>query len=1099
MAITKQFNDLFEQYLELGVQELEGLYQQCSAAKVESLYISLQTLALSAEAYGIKSYETTIARICQHLLKIDEEGLPESLYQALTYLFKRLQTIHNSLESEPESVVPRLCIYGVDEVSLSGLLNSLGSYKVTYLILKDFSEVATLSQRDILVFRLTEEELANTLYDELTNAKQLPTSQIAYLSATDNPQKRLRLAAYGVENFFRCPDNSFQVKRYFQHTLSLIVHRAKPYSILLLGESPELQTLAAAMKNVGVLLTIVAKLEEALTLENITDFDAIIVDENLALIDESTFTSALRQLVPLKQLPIFYLKDTKGLLTKLAHVVQSEKSYSLSRCENVDVLLLEILSRVREERNLNGLLTSADDAIQEMNDWKAGLDFHNIVSIADRFGRIIEVNDTFCQISGYERHELMGQNHSIVNSGYHPKSFFEEMWGTISSGNAWRGEVCNRTKKGGLYWVESSILPILNADGEIERYISIRTDITDLKSVETRLLEAQELANIGHWDAGITSDSLEWSDKIYAIFGFDKAVFRPSVEAFHAAIHPEDVKLVEASEKEAEVTGRHDVVHRIIRPDGEIRHVHELAKAFYDESGDLVRLAGTVQDVTDIVVAKQALEESEMRLDLSLQFANIGTWDYGITDGSLFWSEKISPLFGGPEQEMDTTYENFVKALHPDDRQAVLDAVTSCIENGTEYDIEHRVVWENGTIRWLHERGDVVRDQQGDALHMLGVVQDITRRKEAEDALIQATTRAEAADRAKSNFLSSMTHELRTPLNAIIGFTQLVGMNTVDENQARQVDNILQASNHLLTLINDILDLSAIESGEMSFEIDMVAIVDVVDSALVMTKNYAQQNGITLHEMDLSDWKCVNVCADFVRLKQVLINLLSNAVKYNSENGSIWVELEHRPNAVAIHVRDSGKGISAEQLEALFIPFNRLEQKNSAIEGTGIGLSICKLLTDQMGGSITVSSEEGFGSTFTVVMPLCPVGEVVDLSKDEHVVKILIISADNKALKEANQLLKQVDNTEFFAAPTARAGMAVALQNQPNIVLIDADLPGQVATELLDELKLNEGLMNIYSVLLTSDSKEKSAEQNGFDFVVTKPLTAASLEKVLEA
>lgn len=1098
MAITKQFNDLFEQHLELGAQELEGLYQQCSAAKVESLYISLQTLALSAEAYGIKSYETTIARICQHLLKIDSEDLSEFQYQALTDLFKRLQAIHNNLEAEPESVVPRLCIYGLDDVSLSGLLNSLGSYKVTYLILKDFSEVATLKQSDILVFRLTEEELANTRYDELMNAKQLPMSQVAYLSVIDNPQKRLRLAAYGVENFFRCPDNSFQVKRYFQHTLSFIVHRAKPYSILLLGESPELQKLAAAMKNFGVLFTVVAKLEEAFKLENITDFDAIVVDENLALIDESTFTSALRQLVPLKQLPIFYLKDKQAFLTKFSYAVQAEKNYSLSRYEEVNVLLLEILSRVREERNLNGLLTSADDAVQEMNDWKTGLDFHNIVSITDRFGRIIEVNDTFCQVSGYERHELIGQNHRIVNSGYHPASFFTAMWETIASGKPWCGEVCNRTKNGQIYWVESSVLPILNAEGVIERYISIRTDITDLKSVETRLLEAQELANIGHWDADINTGSLKWSDEIYAIFGFDKSVFQPSVEAFHAAIHPEDVKLVEASEKEAEVTGRHDVVHRIIRPDGEIRHVHELAKTFHDESGRLVRLAGTVQDVTDIIVAKQALEESEMRLDLSMQFANIGTWDYNIQNGSLFWSERISPLFGGPEQKMETTYENFVNALHPEDRQAVLDAVTNCIETGAEYNIEHRVVWEDGTIRWLHERGDVLRDGQDNALRMLGVVQDITRRKKAEDALIQATTRAEAADKAKSNFLSSMTHELRTPLNAIIGFTQLVGMNTVDENQARQVDNILQASNHLLTLINDILDLSAIESGEMSFEIGTVSIVDVVDSALVMTKNYAQQHGITLHDVDLSDWKYVNFCADFVRLKQVLINLLSNAVKYNSENGSIWLELEHQPNAVAIHVRDSGKGIPVEKLESLFIPFNRLAQEKSAIEGTGIGLSICKLLIDQMGGSITVSSEIGSGSTFTVVMPLCPVEEAVDLPKDESVVKMLIISADNKALKEANQLLKQVDNTEFFAAPTARAGVAVALQNQPNIVFIDADLPGQVAIELLDELKLNEGLMNVYSVLLTSDSKEKSAEQNGFDLVVTKPLTAASLEKVLE-
>ena len=367
---------------------------------------------------------------------------------------------------------------------------------------------------------------------------------------------------------------------------------------------------------------------------------------------------------------------------------------------------------------------------------------------------------------------------------------------------------------------------------------------------------------------------------------------------------------------------------------------------------------------------KLALEESENRFKISQAFANIGTWDWNIKSGDLYWSDRISALFSGKEGTLETSYDNFLAAIHPEDRERVVSAINSCIENNDEYNIEHRVVWPDGSVHWLHESGDVIRDKDGSALNMLGVVQDMTAKKEAEKKIILAKEEAISANQTKSQFLSSMSHELRTPLNAILGFGQLLDMDkeTFTETQQANIKEILDAGNHLLDLVNEVLDLAKIESGKMDIVMKKVDLDDVLEQSVALIQPLAAKRHIEL--TDTLSGQGHSVQADKIRLKQVLVNILSNAVKYNRENGKIIIKGEIvDEQRLRIGISDSGAGISKQNIDLLFNPFERLDEKNN-VEGSGIGLVICKNLMEMMSGTIGVESTLGEGSTFWIEIAL---------------------------------------------------------------------------------------------------------------------------------
>ncbi|WP_075879024.1 PAS domain-containing hybrid sensor histidine kinase/response regulator [Vreelandella massiliensis] len=554
-------------------------------------------------------------------------------------------------------------------------------------------------------------------------------------------------------------------------------------------------------------------------------------------------------------------------------------------------------------------------------------------------------------------------------------------------------------------------------------------------------------------------------------------------------------------------------MYRILRPDGEVRHVHELAKAEMNEAGRLVFLKGTIQDITPQIDAEKALRESQERFTFAVEGAGDGVWDWDIPGNVVQYSRLYAEMLGYRPEEFYRTPDAWEKDVHPDDLPLAQERLDAYLQDRrTSYEVELRIRCKNGRYKWVLCRSTVAeRDSSGHPTRVIGIHSDIDERKRVETELIRAREEAERANRAKSEFLSNMSHELRTPLNAIIGFGQLLEYEeSLDADQRDSVAEILKAGQHLLTLINEILDLAKVESGHLEFSLEPVAVADVVEECLTLVRAQAAKRGIQLCTEDLNG---AVVQADRTRLKQVLLNLLSNAIKYNREQGQVDVALaSSAPERLQIRVTDTGKGIAPEDHAALFQPFNRLEAEGSAIEGTGIGLSISRRIAERMGGRLEMESQPGVGScfwvelpgemhqpTFEVVTPPARPSEPVD---DLEHSPVLYIEDNPANLKVVEKLLRGRRRIQLFTAKAPEQGIILAREQRPALILLDIHMPGLSGFEVLEILRQDPETRDIPVVAVSANAMPDDitrARQAGFDHYLTKPLDVTAFLETLDA
>lgn len=460
--------------------------------------------------------------------------------------------------------------------------------------------------------------------------------------------------------------------------------------------------------------------------------------------------------------------------------------------------------------------------------------------------------------------------------------------------------------------------------------------------------------------------------------------------------------------------------------------------------------------------------------------------------------------------------------LHRDDIAVANDAlVRAASPGGGLVTAEYRIADQDGIYRWVsatlvpavaQPTGTPLDDDEtnaGDRAVLVYFV-DVDERHRADDARADAQAAAEAANVSKSQFLSRMSHELRTPLNSILGFGQLLELDDLTEIQRDSVDHILKGGRHLLTLINEVLDISRIEAGELTLSPEAVLAADVVDDAVGLIRPLAEQRGIHLR-VDAGECDC-HVFADRQRVKQVLINLLSNAVKYNRPHGTVLVSCSRTQDSrLAIAVTDTGVGIPAERIGMLFTPFERLGAESTGEEGTGIGLALSRRLTEAMGGTLSATSNLGQGSTFALTLPLveAPVERYERLNGHQTpsdgptdrrcVVLHIEDNASNLSLME--RVLGTRPDVELVAAMYGRLGIDLARQHQPAIVLLDLHLPDMSGEEVLATLRDDPATASVPVAIISADASPGQVQRllsAGAAAYLTKPINVRDLLRVVD-
>ncbi|WP_395137537.1 PAS domain S-box protein [Schlegelella aquatica] len=732
---------------------------------------------------------------------------------------------------------------------------------------------------------------------------------------------------------------------------------------------------------------------------------------------------------------------------------------------------------------------------------------------------LVYVNPAFERLTGYSREEVLGRNCRILQGLDRDQGALEPLRAALRQGRSTTVVLRNYRKDGTRFINEVHVAPVHAADGRITHFIGVQTDITERSVAADRLRLSEELyrsvaLSISDGLMVVTTGSYVVAVNPAACRILDMAMedllMSPGLELLDESLEPlpaEDHPVTRTLESGEPTTER---VYGVKLSDGRVRWLHlgvqPLRIAPHDRPLSAVV---TFRDITRQREAEQALAVSEQRWKFALEGSGNGVWDWDVASDRVFYSTRWKEILGYLDHELGSSVEVWSSRVHPDDRAAVLERLQAHLRGESAvYQSEHRIRHREGHHLWVSERGKaVLRDTDGRALRIVGTLADITPQKEAEQALRDKQA-AELASRSKTEFLSRMSHEMRTPLNAMIGFSQLLklGARGPGAEQVRDyADHMLQAGQHLLALINDVLDLQRVEAGQLPMTPGAVSLRHSLTQVIDLLKPAAES---ALVHFRLEVPAAVHVWADAQRLRQVLINIVSNAVKYNRPGGDVTLTLERprevpaRGERVVLRVEDNGEGLDAGQLARLFQPFERLGRETSSIEGTGLGLVIAKRLLQEMEGSIAVTSTPGQGTQVRIELPAAsaqtqlepparPSGEVVAELGAPRPLRMLYVEDNPINALLFEEAMKLAGHVELRIAEDGPRALDIVREWLPDILVLDAHLPGMDGIQVLKALRNHQGLAEAPAFMCSADAMPEDIQRAldaGFQGYWTKPI-----------
>ncbi len=577
----------------------------------------------------------------------------------------------------------------------------------------------------------------------------------------------------------------------------------------------------------------------------------------------------------------------------------------------------------------------------------------------DETGRFVDVNQQACRSLGYSRDELLGLSVHDIDPSAQSLSLGNK-WTSLHEGEVLTIQSVHKRKDGNLFPVEVR-LGVIQGDHEKLFSVLVR-DITERTLAEEKLRLSEEQAKAQYRSIPVPTYTWQRKDADFVLIDYNEAA-----EIFtHGAVNYFiGMSLNDMYKDEPEIR---DDIARCLEEKQFIekempyffskanRHAYLAVKyAFVPPDRVMVH----TEDISERFRAEQAVLESREKLAMAQRIAKLGNWEWDLKTGAIDWSDEIFRIFEYEKQKVASTAENFMSAIHPDDIKLVSASEERAHKGERYFDEEWRIYTKTGSLKYIHLRGERFFNQEGEPIRMVGTLQDITERKQAEIT--------------KNEFVSTVSHEIRTPLTSILGSLSLLKNKVVGEQASPQAEEMIRVaydnSQRLLTLINDILDLSKIEAGKMRLRLQPVALGAFLHEAVRANQGYCELKQVSLITEGIPN-DDVTVMADTDRLMQVMNNLISNAIKFSPVGSRVRIGLHNDDRQVCIRIEDEGPGISPEFLPRLFDKFSQSNASNTRLSGgTGLGLYISKFIVEQHDGGIAYEPTDKGGACFIVCLP----------------------------------------------------------------------------------------------------------------------------------